>query len=245
MKIESIQNKKIKERTKLHTKKERDKTGLFIVEGEHLIQEAIHANVLKELYILDTIENPFDFPCFECTQSVINKLSNQVSNAKMIGVCQKQTYKNDNYSKVLLLDDVQDPGNVGTIIRSAYSFGIDCIYLSNKCADLYNLKTIQSSQGALFHLPVFVCDIKEKIKQLQKKNIKVYATALHQKAKMLQEIVPENSFAIVLGNEGSGIKQEIIDSCDECIQIEMNQFESLNVAIAASICIYYFQYNKK
>ena len=244
MKIESIQNKKIKERTKLHTKKERDKTGLFIIEGYHLVEEAYKANQLEELYILDGLESTFDIPTYECTQSVINKLSNQISNSKIIGVCKKKQNDESIYSKVLFLDEVQDPGNVGTIIRSAYSFGIDCIYLSHNCADVYNLKTIQATQGALFHIPVYTCDLEEKIKLYQDNHIPVYATALHSKSKFLQEIDVPSKYGIVLGNEGQGIKPSIIDQCNECIKIEMEAFESLNVAIAASICIYQFQYKK-
>ncbi|MGM9948074.1 TrmH family RNA methyltransferase [Floccifex sp.] len=244
MKIESIQNKKIKERAKLHTKKERDKTNLFIIEGFHLIQEALYAHQLEELFILESIENPFDFPCFSCTQSVINKLSNQISNAKMIGVCRKKEFKTTKFKKILFLDDVQDPGNVGTIVRSAYSFGMDAIFASEKCADVYNLKTIQSTQGALFHLPYFVTNLKKEISFFQEKGIPIYATALHQQAEYLQDIIIPDSFGIVVGNEGQGIHKDIIDMCDSCIKIEMNAFESLNVAIAASICMYTFQYKK-
>ena len=245
MKIDSVQNKKIKERCKLHTKKERDQSHLFLIEDLHLIQEAIQANCLKELYIVEGYANPVNFEATECSLAVMNKLSNQVSNSKIIGVCKKPEFKLKNISKCLLCDEIQDPGNLGTIIRTAHSFGFDCIYVSNKTVDVYNSKTIQSSQGAFFHIPVIVCDLKEKIKELQENHIQVYATALHSKSKYLQEIQIPNSFGIVVGNEGNGIKEEIINLCDECIKIEMASFESLNVAIAASICMYTFQYAKK
>ena len=104
MRIESVQNKKIKEFVKLHTKKGRDEKNLFIVEGHHLIQEALQSSCLKELFILETVQNPFSFPAIECTQSVINKLSNQISNAKMIGVCEKQKNSEKKKKKVIFLD---------------------------------------------------------------------------------------------------------------------------------------------
>ncbi len=239
--IESVNNKKVKEYAKLQLKKERDKQGLFIVEGEHMVIEAIKANVLEELFLLNEIENPFDFPCTYANQAVLNKLSSQTSNAKMIGICRKIQNKPSKEERIIMLDTVQDPGNVGTIIRSAFSFGYDCIYLSKGCADIYNPKTIQASQGALFHIPCIQVDLLEKMNQL---NIETYATALTENHINLQDIQPKNKYAIILGNEGEGIHQNIIDASDYTVKIEMDAFESLNVAIAASICMYTFKYKR-
>ena len=146
---------------------------------------------------------------------------------------------------ILLLDNVQDPGNVGTILRTAHSFGIDCIYMSKGCADIYNPKTIQSSQGALFYIPVIQTDLVEEIKKLQERNIEVYATALHDNHKDLQNIKPSEKYAILVGNEGQGVRKELIDLSNHIVKIEMETFESLNVAIATSICMYTFKYAKR
>ena len=162
--IQSVNNKKIKEYAKLIQKKERDKTNLFLVEGEHMVKEAFNANALQELFILEGLECPIEFNYETVTQQVLNKLSNQNSNSKMIGVCKKLNLKPEKENNILLLDNVQDPGNVGTILRTAHSFGIDCIYMSKGCADIYNPKTIQSSQGALFYIPVIQTDLVEGIK---------------------------------------------------------------------------------
>ena len=243
--IESVNNKKIKEYTKLHQKKERDKTGLFLVEGQHMIEEAFKAKVLKDLFILENIACPVDFPYETITQPVLNKLSNQNSNSKMIGVCKKIDLKPNKIQQVLLLDHVQDPGNVGTILRTAHSFGIDCIYTSKGCADIYNPKTIQSSQGALFYMPVIQTNLETQIQALQDQGIQVYATALHKKHVALQDVKGNDCYAILLGNEGQGIQKELIEASDVIVKIEMETFESLNVAIAASICMYTFKYNKK
>ncbi len=239
--IESVNNKKIKEYAKLHLKKERDKHGLFIIEGEHMVQEALKANVLKELFLLDGMENSFNFPCNYASQSVLNKLSNQTSSAKIIGICKKLENKINKENRIILLDTVQDPGNVGTIIRSAYSFGYDCIYLSKGCADIYNPKTIQASQGAIFHIPCIQVDLLEKINNL---NIETYATALSKNHINLQDVHPKKEYAIILGNEGEGIHQNLIDASDYTVKIEMDAFESLNVAIAASICMYTFKHKE-
>lgn len=210
-----------------------------------MIEEALRANCLKELYILMEEENPFPFEAVYCSQAVLNKLSNQNSDAKMIGVCSKPKLEKKDYSHVLLLDTVQDPGNFGTIVRTAHSFGFDAIFCSKGCADLYNLKTIQSSQGAFFHIPVIQEDLKEFIPSLQNNGFTLFATALHEESIFLQEVPIPKKYGIVMGNEGKGISKEIIQLCDQCVKIEMDTFESLNVGIAASICMYHFKYTKK
>ena len=243
--IESVNNKKIKEYAKLHQKKERDKTNLFLVEGNHMVKEAFQAQALVELFILDGLECPVDFPYEYVTQPVLNKLSNQNSNSKMIGICKKVDLNPEKEESILLLDNVQDPGNVGTILRTAHSFDIDCIYVSKGCADIYNPKTIQSSQGALFYIPCKQVDLETKILDLQKQGVEVYATALHNKHKNLQDIHPSQKYAILVGNEGQGVSEKLIHISDHIVKIEMETFESLNVAIAASICMYTFKYAKK
>ena len=237
-KIESTQNKIIKERAKLLSKKERDKTNLFLVEGKHMIQEAYKAGCLKELFLLENEENFTNLDPYYCLQPVINKLSCQNSDAKMIGVCSKPDIQPEKFDVIVLLDGVQDPGNVGTILRSACAFGVDFIYLSKDCADIYNPKTIQASQGAIFHIGTMTTDLYETIRFLQVENTTIYATSLHDPYKNLQDIKPKYPYGIVFGNEGKGIRKNILDACDLSIKIEMDTFESLNVASACSICLY-------
>lgn len=236
--INSTQNKLIKERAKLSRKKERDKTNLFLIEGKHMIEEAYKAQCLVEIYILENELNPVQLEPYICSQEVLNKLSNQNSNAKIIGVCKKKEYINQENKKVIFLDSVQDPGNVGTIIRTAYSLGYDSIYLSKDCADVYNPKTIQSTQGALFHVQTRSVNLLEIIPEFQKKNMTIFATSLNEPYKNLQEITPPEKYGVVFGNEGQGIRQEILNICDLSIKIEMETFESLNVAIASGIVLY-------
>lgn len=235
--IESLQNKKIKELVKLHTKKERDKQSLFLVEGEHMVLEAEASHLLKEIYILEGKDNPTKLEPIFCTQPVLNKLSVQNSNAVMIGVCQKPKYTEGKEDRILLLNEVQDPGNVGTLVRTAYSFGFDAIYVSKGCADPFNEKTLQSSQGAVFHLPIYSCDMLQTIQE-KKESMEMYATALHHDSIDLQQAKPKAKFGIVLGNEGQGLPNDIIEACTHCLKIEMDRFESLNVAIAGAICMY-------
>ncbi len=239
MKIESLQNQYVKQWTKLHEKKERDKTGLFLVEGEHLITEALHAGIVQK--ILFAGENPFDFPdCIEVTEPVMKKISQNVSGAKYIAVCVQRERTADDPKRVILLDDIQDPGNFGTIIRTARSFGFDVIYTSRKTCDLYNEKVIRSTQGALFAMPVIRCDMAEKIRELKAQSFRVIGTALKNAVPMAQ-IGDAEKMAFLFGNEGQGVHPELLDACDQRLFIEIGDFESLNVAVAAGIVMYRYR----
>ncbi len=238
MKIESIQNQTIKALAKLSSKKQRDETGQFLVEGWHLLQEAHQAGCLQHIYQLEGLPTLEGVETSECTQAVLNKLSSQKSNAKYIGLCHKPILKAPitDFSKVLLLDRLQDPGNVGTLIRSAYSFGLEAIVLSSDCADPYGPKTIQSSQGALFHLPIFMeADLVKVSDALKQQGIPVFGAALHRQALTLHDLEIPSRFGLVIGNEGQGISQDVLASCSEFVYIQMAAFESLNAAIAGSI----------
>lgn len=242
MEITSTSNVKVKEWLKYHQKKYRDKDSRFLVEGEHLIKEALAMNKLEVLLLRKG--SPLLFQgvkeVYEVSDEIINRLSTNVSKVNYIGICSKLEAHFSSFQKVLLLDDVQDPGNLGTIIRSALSFGFNGIYVSKGCVDVYNEKVIRSTQGALFHIPIKQVDLQEEIKRLKEQGYCVYATALKD-AKPLSSIEKTDQVALVFGNEGSGIKNEIMAICDERIYIEMNAFESLNVAVAAGICMYYFR----
>lgn len=251
--IESVQNATIKDLARLSTKKERDRQGLFLIEGLHLLEEAAAAGLLEHVYQLQTLD-PFRFqsagsdrpvPVTLCSQPVLNRLSAQKSDARYIGVCRKPDLSFEagpSMKKILLLDRVQDPGNVGTLIRSACSFGLDAVILSSDCADPYGPKTIQSTQGALFHIPVFSADLLQTIQTLRSQALPVYGAALHQNSIELHDLSIPDGFALIIGNEGQGISQSVLDACTQLVHIEMAAFESLNAAIAGSILMYAFQF---
>lgn len=243
--IESTQNKTIKELCRLHKKKERDRSGLFLVEGEHLVNEALQAGCLKEVFLSSDQPWNHEIPWTLCSNEVLNKLSMQNSQSKIIGVCQKKEWESHPESHILLLDDIQDPGNLGTLLRTACAFGLDHIYCSAGCADIYNPKTIQSSQGGIFHIPVTITDLEKIIPQKQKEGLCVYGTSLHDQSIALSKAAVSASYAIVLGNEGQGVHKELLDLCDVILKIEMASFESLNVAIAGGILMYQFFQRKE
>lgn len=237
--ITSLENKKIKKWTSLHTKKGRDKENLFLIEGEHLIEEALKANAVETI-ITDT-NCPFEFDNIVLvTEAIMKKLSENVSQVHLIAVCHKLELQPTQKERVIVLDGVQDPGNLGTLIRTAVSFSFDCVYLSNETCDFYNEKVIRSTQGALFHIPVIREDIKETIANLQKEGFQVISTSL-QESKTMSEIKDEGKLAFVFGNEGQGVSQTIQSISNERLRIEMHGFESLNVAVAGGIVMYHYR----
>ncbi|MDD3049129.1 MAG: RNA methyltransferase [Bacilli bacterium] len=242
MEITSLSNAKVKSWMKYHQKKYRELDKCFLVEGEHLIEEAISANALSVLIIRNGKQNIFSsaYETYYVSDEIIDRLSTNISSVDYMGVCSQKQVCFADFKKVLLLDDIQDPGNLGTIIRSAYSFGFEGIFVSKGCVDIYNEKVIRSTQGALFHMPMKQANLSEIIPFLKEKGYLVYATSL-QNAIALSEVENKEQIALVFGNEGQGVHEEIINLCDASIKIEMNAFESLNVAVAAGICMYHFR----
>ena len=232
--IDSLDNKKIKEITSLKIKKYRDQYGLFLVEGKHLVDEAKKSGLLEEVILLDD-EYDFDKKLI-VSEKVMKKLSFQDSLPSIMGVCKIKDNKLIG-SKYLLLDGIQDPGNLGTIIRSGLAFGVDTIVLSKDSVDLYNDKVIRSTQGMIFHINIIRCDLEEVINKI-KGDIKIIGTSLGDSTP-LRSIDKLERYALIVGNEGNGVKKEILDLCDDIVRIEMNKdVESLNVGVATSIILY-------
>ena len=239
--ITSLQNSRIKKWTSLHTAKGRSQNGLFLVEGEHLTEEALRAGAVET--IITDEECPFDFgDVIKVTPQIMKKLSQNVSAVHLIAVCRMMNPEVKQRNRLVLLDGVQDPGNLGTIIRTAVSFGFDGVYCSADTCDIYNDKAVRSSQGALFHIPVIRCSLKDLVKALRQEGVTVIATALEGAQPMSSVEVPGQA-AFVFGNEGQGVSRAVLDDADLKMKIEMDGFESLNVAVAAGIVMY--QYRRK
>lgn len=234
----SIDNKKIKELKKLNTKKYRDKTGLFLVEGKHLVLEAYKTGHLKELLLEQDELFPLPVPTNYLSNNVIHYITEVESPGTIFGVCEKPMFEENYGNKIVILDGIQDPGNLGTIIRSAVAFHADMIILSSSTVDVYNSKVIRSSQGMVFHIPIITKDLYEMIPKLQEQQYKIFGTKVtHGKnVKMVEKC---EKFAIIMGNEGQGVEEAILDMCDEYLYIEMDErCESLNVGVATSILLY-------
>ena len=233
----SIENSKIKDINKLKIKKERDKQGLFLIEGEHLIKEANKYHLLKKVLVDEsyTLEEEVDAEVMTCSSKVMKFLSELDTPSKVIGVCKKSLGELKG-NRILLLDNIQDPGNLGTIIRSSLAFNVDTIVLSKDTVDLYNPKVVRATQGMLFKQNIIVGDLRECLNTLE--DYTKYATKVDG-GENLDDIKFEDKVAIVMGNEGNGVSNGVLSLCDKYLYIKMNSsVESLNVAVAASIILY-------
>lgn len=234
MEITSTNNEKIKFYQKLKQKKYRDQEKLFLVEDEHLVNEALKKGVVKEIFTLDK-NKTYDVPTFYVNEKVMKVLSSQVTSAKVIAVC-NHLQERECLGNIIVLDNIQDPGNLGTIIRSAVAFNFDSVILSENSVDLYNSKVIRASEGMLFNINVIRCDINEFLNNLDKSYTKI--TTDVKNGKNIKDI-KFNKCAIVIGNEGNGVSSEVSSLCDEKVYINMSSnCESLNAGVSASILMY-------
>ncbi len=252
--IESRDNFKIKQYIKLSNKKSyRDKLGKFVIEGVRILQDALKYGVnfdnvfITENCISKTKNTDYDITNL-CDYDVI---SEKIA-GYMAGVNQSQgafaiankppTISSDdiiNNDFVLALHDVQDPGNVGTLIRTADAFGFNKIVLSNSC-DVYNPKVVRSTMGSLFRSNFLEClDFEEFLDIV---NIKKYATVVRKDALSLTKLNLNNGAMLIVGNEANGLPDNIVKKCDVKLTINMlGETESLNAAVAGSICMYKFR----
>ncbi len=230
MEITSLQNAKVKYWVSLKNKKIRDKDQVFLVEGDHLINEALKKNL-----VVETISTVSKDRNYFVTKEIMQKISNQKSICKEAAVC-KFLKSEDIKGNVLILDGLQDPGNLGTIIRSAVAFNFNTVILSIDSVDLYNDKVIRASEGMIFHLNVLRGDLKDYILKLKAKGYEIIGTKVTYTKKIKYS---KKNIALVIGNEGKGIKKNILNLCDKYKYIPMEKTcESLNAGVAASILMY-------
>lgn len=242
--IKSLQNEQIKMFAKLKEKKYRDETGLFIVEGDHLVRMANEAKCLVTLLVADEdLENYLDIINEEntiiVTESIINKLSFTKSPQNIIGIAKQNTYDKKDVNRVLVLDSLQDPGNVGTLIRSALAFNYDKVYVSESTVDIYNEKVVRASQGAIFKINVVKKELNQIYRILKMNDFQIIVTSLTNNSVFLKDLKPKEKFAIVLGNEGNGVTEVSLKNATDVVKIRMSdKIDSLNVAVAGSIVMY-------
>lgn len=240
MVITSLDNDRIKGYIKLKDRKYRKKTNTFIVEGMHSVLEAYKKGMVIELILKEDISLPLDVPYVYVTEEIIKRISDAVSSPDVLALCQMTNNNKVLGEKILLLDGIQDPGNLGTIIRSAVAFNVDSICLSPDTVDIYNPKVLRSTQGMIFHTNIVIKSLKEIIPMLKEKEIPIYGTRVDYGIDVSKfRKKDKKKYALVMGNEGNGVSEEVLDMCDEYIYISMNpDVESLNVGVATSIILY-------
>lgn len=237
MLITSLDNKKIKDIIKLQDKKYRNLYDKFVVDSLNFIKEADKLKLLLELYVLEG--NDLEVSCtkYYVNNKVMNKIKN-TNTCTYIGIIKKPNSKKELGNKILLLDNISDPGNMGTIIRSALGFNVDSIVLSKTCCDIYNDKCLRASEGSLLKINILREDLSTIIKSL-KGNIPIYSTDVNTGEDIRN--VSSDKFALIMGNEGNGVSNDLTLLSDKKINIKTNfKLESLNVGVATSIILYEF-----
>lgn len=245
----------IKQFASLKQKKYRLEHSRYLIEGFHLIEECLksqheleyiilregadlqgHAEILKMISQNKTIVEPLPVKQF-------NKLIETESSQGIVGVVKRPAYGSaiPGGNIIIALDKVSDPGNLGTIIRTAYWFGVKDIILSEDCADPYNPKVIRSTQGGVFHVNLFEdTELAAELKKLKQDNYKIYLFALESE-KFLEQIPGNNKSVLVFGSESRGISNDLLNEGFETVKIKGNSdSESLNVAISAGIALHHF-----
>lgn len=234
--IESRDNKVFKELLKI--KKGDPKNGYFLVEGKDLVDEAMKENLLRTLIMPLDVKAPIlSLPIIGLKAGLYRELSSYQSLPTCMGVCHLEENK-DVGERVIYLDGIQDPGNAGTIIRTALSFNYTGVVFSNDSVSLYNSKVIQSTKGALFHLPIY----RGSLFELKERGYHIYSTTLDGVDERTVASL-EEPFCLVFGNEGHGVRKEY-QEISEKLRIEMSGIDSLNVAVAAGIFMYRFRKDK-
>lgn len=246
--IESLSNSLVKYWKKLAiTRKERDQSGEFLVEGFHLVEEALQGTDVLNLIVREGVEIPATWNIdniymVEVTAAIAAELAETERTQGIFAHCKQPDFEvKSSWKKFLLIDAVQDPGNVGTMIRTADAAGMDAVILGKGSADPFNPKTIRSTQGSIFHLPVLRGELVDWVEQLQERDIPIYGTALDATSVVYNQVQKTPSFAVIMGNEGSGISKELLTKTTKNVIIPiMGGAESLNVAVATGIVLYHF-----
>ncbi len=252
--ISSLNNDSIKYLKKLYKTRKRKQENKFILEGARIIEEATKAGVdFDQIFMTPQFKenNKFadikiinyentNMKCVE--RSILEDIADTVSPQGIIAIVNKPEYqfeKIKNRNKLLVLDQVQDPGNMGTLIRTAVASGMDGILALKGCVDIYNLKVIRATMGAIFNIPVLTrMDLDQFIKISNTYNYNIISSD-SENGKLYNKIDYNEPFMIVIGNEGRGIRSEIISLSDKIVKIPIiGDIDSLNAAVAGGIILY-------
>ncbi len=242
--ITSKANSVVKNAKKLHQKKYRK--SAYLIEGWHLFEEAVQAEVtIEKVFALESYRDQLAaFPqTIWVSEEILLDLADTQTPQGIVAVIQKEEVglPDLHQGKFLFLEDVQDPGNVGTMIRTADAAGFTGVIVSDKSADIYSLKTLRSMQGSHFHLPIYRMPVATFVEEAKRSNLPILATTLSRDSKDYRELSPLEDFVLVMGNEGQGISSVMAESADQLVHIGMKgRAESLNVAVAAGILMFYF-----
>lgn len=241
--IESVHNDVIKLVCSLKDKNVRDEKSLFVVEGFKQVLEIPKDWKIKFIIATQEYKDLNTDKLYITTKKIFNKISGTKTPQEILAVVEKKQFYIDkillNKGIFVVIDTLQDPGNIGTIIRTAEAFGCKGIFVSKNSVDVYSDKVVRSAMGAIFHIPIVQdCDIVSLIQTLKHLQINICAFSLDAN-NMLSDFEFKNNVAVIIGNESKGISKNILDIVDNKIKINiLGKSQSLNAAVACSIAIY-------
>ena len=228
--ITSKNNERVKFACSLKENKNRKKYQMFLAETFKSLEMAIKNNLVVEIFALEYVDVPSEIPQNLVSEDVLKKLSSNVNPEGVVFIAKMPNYEVSNPSKVLYLDDISDPGNMGTLIRTALAFDYDLVVTSENSVSIYNEKVINSSKGAIFQIPVIVGKLKGFANSHQ-----ILVSNLSKNAKDFNSVEVPEKLVLVLGNESRGVSKETIKLASQEIIIPIKNIDSLNVAIAGGI----------
>ena len=251
--ITSKDNELIKHIKKLKDKKYRDENNEFIIEGTNLIEEAVKEKVkIKKIIICEDTTKTYEIPtsirleiakyeCIYVTEKIFNLITQVTNPQGIMAIIEKRAKEDEiDYTQdlIVMLDDIQDPGNLGTILRTIDSIGLKQIIVSKETADAFNPKVVRSTMGAIFRIKIIEAEnLIDTIKNIKKHHYKLVVTSLQTNNTIYD--INYNKKIIVIGNEGNGVSKEIQNMADEKIKIPMlGKTESLNASVATGIVLY-------
>ncbi|KAF1291951.1 TrmH family RNA methyltransferase [Candidatus Enterococcus leclercqii] len=252
--IQAVKNPLIKELRKLHQKKHRQEQGRFLLEGFHLVEEAAENQAAIQMILVNQrglqewqewLQRYETLEQYLVSDEVMDSLSDLPTPQGIIAVVsQAQPIADIKKGRWLLLDRVQDPGNVGTMVRTADAAGFSGVILGAGCADPFSTKVLRSMQGSNFHLPILNGALETIIPELKAAGMTVYGTELNEAARPFQTVENEENVALLMGNEGQGVARNLLEMTDLNLYIPIyGKAESLNVGVAAGILMYHFSGN--
>ena len=236
--LTSKDNPKIKEASSLKESKFRDEKNMFLAEGQSCLELALKTDSVVEIFTLRPLKNiPNSIPQYIVNDDLIKKVAFSKNPEGIVFVCKKKEQNYDNsFKKILFLDQINDPGNLGTLIRTALAFNYDAVICNKNSVSFYNEKTVSASKGAIFLIPCLKAELED-----IRNNYCVIASTLNEDSINYLDLKIPEKFILVLGNETHGISEKTASLADFKVKIPISNIDSLNVSIAGGILMNYYR----
>ena len=231
--ITSKNNDKVKYAVSLKDNKNRKKEGMFLGEGKKSLELALQAGLVSEVFSYESLLIDESIPQYLVNEEVMKKLSSNVSPEGVVFIAKAPEFKKDNLKKILFLDSINDPGNLGTLTRTALAFGYDAVVTSPDSVSIYNEKALSACKGANYLIPVFQDDLSN-----YKDGYQILVSTLKDNSVDVKDVKLEEKFVLVLGNEAHGVSRKSEQLASLFVKIPIENINSLNVAVAGGILMY-------